>query len=378
VIVIVGAGYAGAATAAALGRRGLGSRVTLIEAETTPGRYASGLNAGLVSPLFEKDEAMAAFAASSIARLKAAGLVRACGSIRLADDAAAAEFLARAERHNLPVQEIGRAEAAAGHPFLKGARAPRALFSPDEGTLNPRELLAWHLEQATMYGARLMAGVRTERLEIRSGHVTGLQTSAGLLPATVVVNAAGAWASPVAEELGGVRAGGPLTGLGLVSYRRHIYVAPAGAGIAASLPWVWDLDGNIYVRMDGDTMLLCWCDETVHPPGEPDADPDAAIEMRRRFAAALPAVASAIVDGVRVCLRTFAPDRRYVIGSDPRLPGFFWIAGLGGTGATASAAVGELAAELLSGEAPGPRSMSATLFDPARLIPDNGGNGVGS
>ena len=49
-------------------------------------------------------------------------------------------------------------------------------------------------------------------------------------------------------------------------------------------------------------------------------------------------------------LRTMAPDGRFVIGEDPKLKGFFWVAGLGGHGVTTSFSVGNLVAGLVSGK----------------------------
>jgi D-arginine dehydrogenase len=46
-------------------------------------------------------------------------------------------------------------------------------------------------------------------------------------------------------------------------------------------------------------------------------------------------------------LRTFAPDRVPVVGQDPRLPGFFWLAGQGGSGIETSPALGRIAADLI-------------------------------
>ena len=53
-VVIVGAGFAGCATAWALGRRGL--RAVVLEREAALGRYASGRGAGLGRQLAEDDE----------------------------------------------------------------------------------------------------------------------------------------------------------------------------------------------------------------------------------------------------------------------------------------------------------------------------------
>ena len=48
-------------------------------------------------------------------------------------------------------------------------------------------------------------------------------------------------------------------------------------------------------------------------------------------------------------LRTMTPDGRFVIGEDPRVKKFYWVAGLGGHGLTTSFSVGRLAADLIDG-----------------------------
>ena len=66
------------------------------------------------------------------------------------------------------------------------------------------------------------------------------------------------------------------------------------------------------------------------------------------------------------CLRTFAPDGRYVIGEDPSLEGFFWAAGLGGSGVLASAGVGRLVAESVVRSEKGVDKMHP--LSPARFL----------
>lgn len=354
-IVIVGAGYAGAATAASLARRGLGTRVTLVEAEPEPGRHASGLNAGLVSPLFEPDDAMAAFASAGIQGLREAGLMRTCGSIRLATGEQAEALLRRSDRLGLDLTLEPLREAAARHPLLAGARAEAAIRCDGEGTLIPGELLSWYLGTAADGGARILKGVRVTGIQERGGRAVGVGTTQGMLPASVVVNAAGAWGDAIAP---------PSGGLGLVPFRRHIFETRALAGHSPGLPWIWDVRHNLYVRMAGEAMWLCWCDETEHPAEAPAVDPSAGVELRRRFRDSLPALADLPVEATRACLRTFVSDRRLAIGPDPRMEGLFWASGLGGTGATVSHAVGELAADRLTGK---PGGAAAAAFDPARL-----------
>jgi D-arginine dehydrogenase len=51
-------------------------------------------------------------------------------------------------------------------------------------------------------------------------------------------------------------------------------------------------------------------------------------------------------------LRTFAPDRLFVAGFDPRSEGFFWLAGQGGYGVQSSAAMAKLTKYLVAGIEP--------------------------
>ena len=59
------------------------------------------------------------------------------------------------------------------------------------------------------------------------------------------------------------------------------------------------------------------------------------------------------------------PDGRFVLGEDPLLPGFFWVAGLGGHGVTTSFSVGRLAASLILKEKTDPFLVKS--FSPARF-----------
>ncbi|MFT5116145.1 MAG: D-arginine dehydrogenase [Parasphingorhabdus sp.] len=68
-------------------------------------------------------------------------------------------------------------------------------------------------------------------------------------------------------------------------------------------------------------------------------------------------------------LRTFTPDRIPVVGYDPRIDGFFWLAGQGGYGIETSPALSTLAAQLLTREAISAQAQDICIaLDPGRLI----------
>jgi D-arginine dehydrogenase len=70
-------------------------------------------------------------------------------------------------------------------------------------------------------------------------------------------------------------------------------------------------------------------------------------------------------------LRTFAPDRSPVVGFDPAVDSFFWLAGQGGYGIQTAPALSRYAAALVHGAGVPPRfaglGVTGTVLSPARL-----------
>src|SRR5690606_18255170 len=66
-------------------------------------------------------------------------------------------------------------------------------------------------------------------------------------------------------------------------------------------------------------------------------------------------------------LRTFAPDRVLVIGPDPEVPSFFWVAGQRGYGFQTSAAASALVGDLVAGRAPALAAATVSALSPARF-----------
>jgi D-arginine dehydrogenase len=209
------------------------------------------------------------------------------------------------------------------------------------------------MRQAKESGFALHTNCRVEALLVEGGRVTGLETTRGEVRADMVVDASGAWAG----RLG--RGGKPLP---LTPFRRHIFVTgPPPAG-HRQCPFAWHEDAGFYFRPEGDGLLFSPCDETPMPPGDPATDPAALELLADKLSRSAPAFTELPIRRAWACLRTFAPDRRPVIGPDPTLRGLFHVSGLGGFGAGTSAAIGELAGSLLAGRIP-------DWIDPSIVMP---------
>jgi D-arginine dehydrogenase len=117
-----------------------------------------------------------------------------------------------------------------------------------------------------------------------------------------------------------------VTGWPLVAdYTHQLYFAPESRGLLAS-------------PMDEDPVEPC------------DAQPDELViaQTMDRLERLAPSLLPSSLRQTWAGLRTFAPDQTFVIGEDPSVKGFFWLAGQGGSGIETSPVVGQLAAELLT------------------------------
>lgn len=177
--------------------------------------------------------------------------------------------------------------------------------------------------------------------------------------ATVLVDAAGAWADTVAEACG-------VRPLGILPKRRTMIQLRVGRHGLRHLPQLLDHDGRFYLKGEGDNIV--W----LSPHDEIATEPCDAAPEEIDVATAIDRFASVVdwpIEAVErrwAGLRSFAPDRVPVYGFDPRQPNFFWCAGQGGFGIQTAPAAARLAASLLLGVPP---HESLTGIDPALYSP---------
>ena len=175
--------------------------------------------------------------------------------------------------------------------------------------------------------------------------------------ADVLINAAGAWADPVAELAG-------LTPLGIQPYRRTVAQLRMSRPVPADLPLVMGFDGSFYFKPESGKLWLSPHDETACLPCDAAPDEfDVAIAIDR-FEQVLDWPIAAL-EHKWAGLRSFAPDRLPVYGFDPASPRFFWFAGQGGFGIQTAPAAADLAAALLLGAVSG--AIDPAAYSPARF-----------
>ncbi|WP_010164610.1 NAD(P)/FAD-dependent oxidoreductase [Sphingomonas sp. PAMC 26617] len=352
-VAIVGAGMAGASLAAAIAPH---ASVVVLEAEDLPGFHATGRSAAFWSETYGGPGVQPLTTASGAA-LHGGGFLQALGSLhigRAADHAAIDAFLAEFDGSGVALERVDP------HALVPGLRPEWMLGVLEQSStyIDVAALHSHYLKAARKGGARLVLSAPLIGVT-RSGDGWSLETANGTFAATVLVNAAGAWADPVARMAG-------VAPIGITAYRRTMVQLATDPPAPETLPHVVGIGGDFYFKPEaGGKIWLSPHDETESAPG--DAQPEeidvaTAIDRFER-----------VVDW-RVTkverrwagLRSFAPDRLPVFGFAPDAPGFFWCAGQGGFGIQTAPAAAALAASLLLGHAP---DASVAGIDAARYAP---------
>jgi D-arginine dehydrogenase len=346
-VLIIGAGIAGASLAASLPA---GLRVTLIEREAQPGYHSTGRSAALFSQIYGNaairalSRASRPFLFEPPAGFALSPLVAPRGALYIArrDQRASFEAMAALPDVAAGARIVDPAEAKRLSPLLRDGYVGHALYEEDARDIDVNALHQAYLRRFRLGGGRLLLDSGIGALE-RIGSSWRAITPAGPVVSPIVVNAAGAWADGV-----GAMAGAAPIGL---SPRRRTAVlveSPPDPAVAASAMTI-DIDERFYFKPDAGLLLLSPADET--PVDACDAMPeeiDVAVAIDRVERATTLKVRR--VRGKWAGLRSFVADRGPVVGFDPGLPGFFWLAGQGGYGIQTAPAMGRLAAALVGGE----------------------------
>jgi D-arginine dehydrogenase len=337
-VIVVGGGVVGCSVAWHLAPH---ADVVVLEAGARPGGEATAQNAGMVRRLGEDpaERALAIRTAEWLADPPPAfrGASRVTGAVLgLAHDQwhlhdAASHLRAR----GVDVHACDRPCDLA--PALAGSAVPFAWWLPAERVADPTALVRGFLS------APIEVRVNTPALSLvrRQGRVVGVQTAHEVLEADAVVLAAGAWSGVLGQR--------PL-----MPVRRSIAQTSRHDLATDQHPWVWLDDVGVYARPRDGAWLVSSCDEVpeappVGPGSTGPASADAMAMAHDRLARWLPALGALAVARSWSGLRTFASDRRPMLGEDDDAPGLWWAAGLGGYGITCSVGVGEVVSQDLLG-----------------------------
>jgi D-arginine dehydrogenase len=357
-VAIVGAGIAGASLAAEIAPH---ARVLLLEAEERAGYHATGRSAAFWSETYGGPDIQPLTTASG-PLLKAGGYLEPLGSLHIGrvDEAREIDaFLAEFDGTGVMLAAVDPRETI---PGLRPAWT-LGVYEPSCEYIDVARLHGDCLAGAkrggveTVFSAGLVSAARAD------GRWT-IETRAGSFAADILVNAAGAWADPVAAMAG-------AKPIGVQPYRRTMVQLVTDPAPPAHLPHVGHLTGSFYFKPEaGGRLWLSPHDEIASDPcdSQPE-DLDVAIAIDRFEHVVDWRVEK--LEHIWAGLRSFAPDRLPVYGFDRAEAGFFWCVGQGGFGIQTAPAAAKLAAAVLLGRPldPAIAGIDAARYAPGRFTP---------
>lgn len=357
-VVIIGGGIAGASLGAEVAAQ---RRTLIIEAEQYCGYHATGRSAAFW---------LESYGGPKVAQLSAAsrqflnqppadfsdrGFLRTRGALHIS----------REGWSEIPDGvESRRIERAELEMLVPGIRSEwrHAVLEPGCADIDVAGLHAAYLRQFKRRGGELATDARLLNAEYSKGSWSVALEDGNILRASVLVNAAGAWADAVAAACG-------IRTLGIAPKRRTMVQLRIGRSGLRDLPLIDDAQGTFYFKGEGDSSI--W----LSPHDEIATDPCDAAPEEIDIATAIDRFEHVVdwpierVERSWAGLRTFAPDRLPIYGFDSEERTFFWCVGQGGFGIQTSAAAARLGASVLLNEAPDPSlaHIDAGTFSPGRF-----------
>jgi D-arginine dehydrogenase len=344
---IIGAGIAGASVGAELSAQG---SVVLLEAEEQPGYHATGRSAALFVESYGNALIRGlATGSKAFLTMPPEGFVadplltpRGCLYIGRQDqqgELADLCSLASERVDNVSLQDADFALQKV--PALRPEYVAGCVWEPDGQEIDVHGLLQGYLRRIRANDGKVLCNKRVAAIE-QSGEGWRLQAGDEQVEARRIINAAGAWADEIAEMAGAAR-------VGLTPLRRSVCIVPPPAGHDIDhWPMVIDASEEFYFKPDAGKIMVSPGDQTPSPPMDAFADDmDLAVAIDRMQRSLEIEVTR--IEHSWAGLRTFAPDHTPVVGYDPEVGNFFWLAGQGGYGIMSAPALSRTAASLVTG-----------------------------
>ncbi len=365
-IIVIGAGIAGVSAAAELAAT---ARVVVLEREPQPGYHATGRSAAFFVLSYGNAAVRAVTAISEpFYRSPPQGFTdvpllrpRPCVFFGRPDQQ---EALLSLHNEVPSLQRLTAEEVRERVPILLPDYLEGGLLDKTGGDLDVDAILQGFLRRLHDRGGEVYSHREVQGLSHSNG-LWKLSSGNETLTAPMVINAAGAWVDEIAAQAG-------LEPLGLQPKRRTaMLIDPPEDRDIGSWPLMVNVEEEFYFKPDAGALLLSPADETPSLPC--DAQPeelDVALAVDR-FETATGLEVSRVTHRW-AGLRTFAPDKTFVVGFDPRTEGFFWLAGQGGYGVQTAPGLAKLTASMITGsslqEQTDKEKDLINQLDPGRLL----------
>jgi sarcosine oxidase subunit beta len=227
---------------------------------------------------------------------------------------------------------------------------------PLDGLADPNSVVMGYINAGKRLGVRALTGVEARAIEVSSGRIEAVQTSAGRVVCGAVVNAAGPWLAPVGA-MAGVEI--PVTPV-----RRQMVTTTALPDVPPDFPFVIDFAQSLYFHREGEGILTGMSNPDQAPGFDQSIDEEWELVALEAAARRMPLLENAGRLARWAGLYEVTPDAHPIFGPTP-VQGFWIVGGFSGHGFMHGPIAGKVLAEwMLEGR---PRTVDVSALDLARF-----------
>jgi len=235
-------------------------------------------------------------------------------------------------------------------------------FSPDDGNVSPLLSLHAFYKRAKHLGAEFRFNETVTGIDVVSGRVHGVRTDQGNYSAEVVINAAGAWAVPLAKMVGIE-----------VPVKPDSHEAAITEAVAHFFdPMIVDIrpvtgSANYYFYQHATGQIVFCITPSPNIWGEDCRETSGFLPMvARRMVDLMPRLANLRVRRTWRGLYPMSPDGVPIVGWTKELEGYLLAVGMCGQGLMAGPGLGELLARMVQNKLVEQDQEVLTIFSPYR------------
>ncbi|HEY3358169.1 MAG TPA: FAD-binding oxidoreductase [Polyangia bacterium] len=277
------------------------------------------------------------------------------------------ELLVVQKRERLNIDWLDAAQVLEHAPGLTAEGLRGGTYSPEDGAASPMlSCLAFH-RRATALGVDFRFGERVTSIIRRKGQVVGVRTDRGGYATTTVVNAAGAWARPLAQAGGlDARVQPDCHEAGITEpvarFLRPMVVDLRPAPGSRNYYFCQHRSGQVIFCISPDPLIL----------GSDRRETSTFLPMvARRMVTLMPRLAALKVRRTWRGLYPMTPDGSPLVGRSPVLHGYVDAVGMCGQGYMLGPGTGALVARIVTGALTEGDAHTLQELDPNRSFGDS-------
>jgi len=330
--VIIGGGVMGASAAYHLAKRGQ-KNIVLIEKEEFFGQGATGRCAGGVRYQFAT-EVNIRLSMASLPMLESFEQeidqvidFRQCGYLFLLSNERDIQTFqinkALQNRLGIETEWLSGDEIRYLLPMMNIQDICGGTFNPKDGLVDPNGVVMGYINAANRLGVQTLTDVLVTGIQVRSGRVSAVQTSAGKIITSSVINTAGPWAGLIGQ-MAGVDI--PITPL-----RRQMLTTTSLPQIPPDFPFVIDFAQSLYFHREGEGLLTGMSNPDEKPGFDQSVDQQWELSHLEAATVRLPLLETAGLTSHWAGLYEITPDAHPIFGKTP-VEGFYIVGGFSGHG----------------------------------------------